>query len=536
MNVFLLLQDIKGVFIGLYKYIQQHFSLGCFIVAIINFIATFYTDNLIFEYDDIDIFNIIKIKIIFLIILVFIWQFVGYLIKNYSMSDNIKNFIKFSGIYFFIMMLFQLALWPFIVGNQMYYGYFNDTIHLSNNAVFQGIFIRHFRIYSLMLIPNIAGIPIIQVLTIALIIGYIMQTIKNYFKLNKSVYFFYVPFLSPLIIQFNLHIEKDILYGYSLLFLIAILLFHKLEKSLDKLNMNLFFIAVLSAVVASIRPGGIFFFVTTPAILYLLNYKFINLQKIILFTVFSILISMIFIPNIVSTVVLDKNGESYKNVYILNKTFKVLLKEAVEDDNEYILDEFESGTNLNPEKILSKNTILCDGFFTKLPERDKDKFEIISKKLIKEYYDEYVQYKFMRFCFQQRLIDLNPNPHDISKYDYYSYKSYIAIKDKIVQISPTLYAKVIGYFKTYNSYLGHPYYTLIMLLIAIYGICFFVSILFRIKKVFIIICFLIGYIIFQILIVPYPGFRFFFPCYITAYLVMFYLIFYFISNKKNNTD
>lgn len=536
MNIKLLFGDIWNSFIGLNKYVAQEFKFIYFTIAVVHFILTFYTDSLIFEYQDVNIFSIIRIKTIFFIILILIWQLIGYVVKNYPTSAAIKAFIKFSGIYFLIIMIFQLSLWPFIVGNQMYYGYFNDTIHLTNTAVFQGIFIKYFRIYSLMLIPNISGISIVQIIIISLIIGHIMQKIKVYFNLNKSIYFFYIPFLSPLIIQYNLHMEKDVIYGYCLLFLISVLLFVKLNKSPDRLNKNLFLIAFLSAVVASIRPGGIFFFVATPFMLYFLNYKFMSFRKILLFIVFNLIMSLIFIPNIISTVVFNKYGDSYKNIYILNNTFKVLLQEAVENDNEYVLDEFDSGTSLKSEKLLSKNMVLGDGFFTELPERDQDKFEIISQKLMEEYFYEYIEYKFKRIPKKLRIIDLNPNPHDTSAYDEYSSQSYHSIKDKIVQISPSVYAKTINFFKTYNNYLVFPYYGLIMLFISMYTVAVFVSIIFNIKKALTISCFLIGYIIFQILIVPYAGFRFFFPGYLIGYLLIFYLIFYFIGNKKNNTN
>lgn len=374
-----LLQELRDTEESLKESFMRFFSMKYLIIAVAHFLFTFYSDNIVFEYENVNLFFIVRTKIIFFIILVLIWHFIGYIARNYLKSYETRTFIKFSGIYFFIMLIFQFALWPFIVGNQMYYGYLTDSIHLTNTAVFQAIFIRYFRIYALMLIPHIAGIIIVQLIIISLIIGFVMQRIKNYFKLNKSIYLFYVPFLSPLIIQHNLHMEKDIIYGYCLFFLIALLLFMELNKPPERLNKKLVLIAFLSAVVASIRPGGIFFFAATPFIIYFLNNKFINFQKIALFILLNIAMSFIFIPNIISTVLFDKNGESYKNVYILNNTFKILLKEAIEDDNEYIMDEFYSGTNLKPERLLSQHTVLSDGFFQVCRKEIKKNLKLYQK-------------------------------------------------------------------------------------------------------------------------------------------------------------
>jgi len=527
----ILLKDLYAILIELNKCFMQRFSIKYLITAFIHFLLTFYTDNLIFQYQDTNLLTLIRIKIIFLIILIFLWQFIGFIIRNYSKSENIRNFIKFSGIYFGIMMLFQLALWPFIVGNQMYYGYFADAVYLTDYAVFQGIFVRYFRIYSLMLVPNIAGITIVQIFVISSIIGYVMQQIKKYFNLGKSVYFFYIPFLFPLILQYNLHIEKDIIYSYFVLFLIANLLFLKFEINSRKLNLNIFFIALSSALVAAVRPGGIIFFIATPVMLYLLYYKSLNFNKMLMYFICSILMSVIFIPNIVSTVLLNRNGSSYGNVYILNDTFKILLNKAVDDQNEDILEEFESDTNLKIKKLLSKKTQLSDRFFTNLTRKDKNKFKIITHKLVSEYFEEYVQYKFARLFNGSIIIDLNPNPHDIVRYDNYAYESYEKIKKRIIQIRPAIYSRIINFFKANNAHISDNHYIL-KSFIFIYTVIFVISILFGMRKIFIIVGCMIFYIVYITLIVPYPGFRFYFPCFIVGHFLIIYLIFYFIGNKN----
>jgi len=534
MNIKELLKDLRDTAVSLKDFIIQVADRKILRAAILHFILTLFSDELVFEYGGVSLFYIIRIKIIFLIILIIIWHLMGYLVKNYSKSEDIRDFIKFSGIYFAVMMLFQLALWPFIVGDQMYYCYFADSVYLTNAAIFQGIFIKYFRIYSLMLVPNLAGIVIVQLCVISLIIGYVMLRIKKHFGLAKWAYLFYIPFLTPVVIQHNLHIEKDILYSYFIFLLLAHILIVRLKQD-KRLNINLFIIAVFYAIAASIRPEGIILFIVMPVLIYLLNYKEINLRKIILFLIFSVFSSFIFVPNYMSTVLLNKNGHSYTNMYILNDSFKVLLQKAINMKDEYILDEFKSNTNLKSEELCVKDIDFNIGFFINLPKRDQIKFQIISNKLIQKYFYDYIKYKFTLFYEKIYITDLNTNIRNLGKYDDYADSRYQLIKNKLTQISPYIYSEVIGIFSKYNAFIRGSYYNFLAIsIIMVYGVILLGAILISEKKLLIELIFIISYLIFQILMSPFPNLRFYFPCYITGYFFMFYLIFYFIGNKNRN--
>lgn len=528
-----LLKEIYDIFKYLIGYFIQQFSIKYFIISSAHFLLTLYTDTLIFKYTITNLFFIIKLKFIFFILLALIWQFAGYIIKNYSKSSEISDFIKFSGIYFGAMMIFQFVLWPFIVGDQMYYGYFSDSVYLTTNtSAFQGLFIRYFRIYSLMLIPNLAGITIAQIGIVSLIIGYVMLNLKLHFKLTNSVYIFYIPFLTPLIIQHNLHIEKDILSAYFSVLLIAMLIFKNFNASSVKSNINLLMTAAVTAVVAAIRPENILFFVATPVLIYFLQRKTINLHKILIFFIFSLFFSFIFVPNYVRTVILNKNGEAYQNIYILNNTFKVLLHKAVSERNKDILYEFQDNTYLNLRDLL-KEDIDDIKFFINLTEKDKEKFKKISKKLIKEYFSLYANYKFKNFYNNLSIIYLNSNIHNmLPYYDEGTREKYQSIKEKIA-IKPPFYSVLINFFRSYNDYITQPKHNfLAIFFIIMYCALFIVSLFFGIPKIFIITCFLMAYSVLEVLIVPYSGFRFYFPFYLTVYFLIVYIIFYFMKPKS----
>lgn len=374
-----------------------------------------------------------------------------------------------------------------------------------------------------MLIPDIAGVMILQLLTISLILGYIMAMFKSYFKLDKLIYLFYIPFLTPLVIQYNLHMEKDILYSYFSILLFTKLIFVQLESKSYPININLFNIAIISSIVASLRSEGILFFVATPAILYLFNYKILKLRNVVLFLLISIFCSFVFMPHYVSSVVIDKEGEAYKNIYILNDSLKDLLKKAVEDKNRYILDEFNNTDELKIENILNKN-INNVGFFMILSNGDKKQFKLISKKLMISYFGEYVKFKFKIFYNGLGTEYLMINLHDTNDFESFALPAYNSIKDKIIYLSPYIYSETIKLLKIYNE---RPLIkSLSVWFIILYFSVLLGAILMKLKRIFILICFLMIFFIIQILIVPYPGFRFFFQGYITVYLIGFYILLY----------
>jgi hypothetical protein len=268
---------------------------------------------------------------------------------------------------------------------------------------------------------------------------------------------------------------------------------------------------------------------------YLLNYKIIKARNMVLFLILSILVSFIFIPSYISTVIINENGRAYKNVYILNDVFKVLLKKAVEYDNEYILDEFETTSKLKVDKIL-KQRINNVGFFRNLTKVDKDKFEIISKKLMRSYFDEYVKYKFEIFYRRLSMPYLKKDIKDVEDCEVDIVRLYnYSIKDRIMYINSDLYSKVSNFFQEYNNYITKPRLNLLSIWnITIYSAVFIISIVFGLKRVLTCSSFIIFYMLLQILISPTTRFRFYFYCYITNYILVFYIIFHFINLLKKH--
>jgi hypothetical protein len=531
-EIYLFFQDIEYIFIGLYKCIQKHFNLTYFIIAVIHFVATFYTDPLIFEYTGTDFEKIIFLKRLFLVVIVLLWQFAGILIKNYSKSKTIQDLIKFSGIYFLIILTVHVLLWPFIIGDQMYYIYFADSVYCFDALNFQGIVIKYFRIYALMLIPNLAGIIIMQLLIISLVLGYIMTMLKEYFKLDKAVYFFYIPFLTPLVLQYNLHMEKDILYSYFFMLLFARLIFVRLKSQTILVDINIINLALISSVAASFRSAGILLLVATPLMFYLLNYKILKLHNMLVFLFFTILFSFIFIPHYVKTVMIDRDGNAYKNVYILNKSFQKLLEKAVEDKNKDILADFNKSDNLRIQQIL-KSRIHNVGFYANLSKFDKQQFKVISRKLMKTYFWEFVKFKFSVFYDRLRPAYLTRDLNDIKYRIKYAIQHYHLIKKKIVYLNQQIYSDTIELFKKYNSNISNSFKNYLPIWYTfIYFSIFTMAVLLKLKRIIILVCFLVFFLIIQILIVPYQNFRFFFQGYITAYLLFGYILFYLMCKKQ----
>lgn len=518
----------------MFNFIKENvfFKTKFLYIAIIHFILTFFTDRFVFEYFSTNepitpISAIIKTKFVFLLFLIILWQIIAYVIINYKNSIEIKNTLKFAFIYFIIMFLFELLFYPILIGDQMYFIYLYDSTKLIDTGAFTGYFIFYFRIFSLMLIPNFAGIVITQLIIISLIVGYIIGGIYKKLNYSKITYLLYIIFCLPLVIQFNLFIEKDILYTYAIILLIFKLIFMKHENNFSK--NNLFFIALNTSIISALRPDGICFLVL-PLFYFLIIYKTIGIKKLFLFTFFLILTSCIFYPNYVDTILLDKNGKSYKNSYILNDPFKILLEKAIDENDVNILNILNDSETLNTEYLLSEKCLLGERFYTDLSLQDKQIFDAVAKKLISKYKKTFLLTKFKYLLHLNAIFVYNITDWNDKCFDEYPLKVLNKIKDKIYFININFYKYMVDLLKD-NLKKRDYHYTKIYIQIIL---LFTLLIIFLIKKEFVfsyIIFFVLTFTTILVIFCPYPIFRYFFYLYYLGYLLPFIFLLKIISKK-----
>ena len=141
------------------------------IIALFHFFISFLTDRLIFQYtvfDFSDLKNTAKsvetvvVKICFLALLLFLWQWLPYFLKE---AD--KTFRRVAIGYFLIQILLLLLIWPGI-WRMDEFGILSSAIHLYP-SFWQNYLTSVFYIFALMLLPFPAGVVIVQAAVISLL-------------------------------------------------------------------------------------------------------------------------------------------------------------------------------------------------------------------------------------------------------------------------------------------------------------------------------------------------------------------------------
>lgn len=287
------------------------------IVSFIHWCISFYTDKLVFSYDKVilgsdEFVAFILTKFIFLITLVILWQFIFLFIKNRGLVN--KRYLKFSFIYFAIMMGFLLVTWPGVWR-------WDEFSILSMAKGFTLNYWQHyitsiFYIISMMMIPFPTGIVIIQLFIISLIVGYIVYKVNRYTRNSKLSYLMFLPFLMFPIIENNLYPLRLSIYSYvEILFLFEIL-FIKLDKRAIKLK-NIILLAMLISLLASWRSEGIYYVLLAPMLIIVAFYKDMNLKNKAKIVILSFMFTAIlFIPQYLGNKTVS--GDDYEITAIAN--------------------------------------------------------------------------------------------------------------------------------------------------------------------------------------------------------------------------
>lgn len=228
-----------------------------------------------FEYDldsDIAKRNRLLVGILFFVGMYLVYRGIFWLARH---RREYGAYIKCGVIYFALLMVFLLLVWPGIWrGDEM------DTAMFAKRYILDGwqhaltslIYMLSFR-----LLPIFASVIIVQCAIIAAITSYIYNAIIKRLKNKKVLYkiILWIPFLLPPVIDSALYPLRPILYSYVLVLLICIMVECVLEQRISKLQAV--FLVVLLIVGASWRSEGVYILMMTIAYFwYLARRKMIN--------------------------------------------------------------------------------------------------------------------------------------------------------------------------------------------------------------------------------------------------------------------
>ena len=229
---------------------------------------------------------------IFLYVVIF---YVNYLVTHFY-DDKIKINVFCAGVFFAIMMLIILLTWP-----GMWSWDDINTVNLCQRYelnAWQHFFTGVFQILCLQTLPFVAGIPIIQSLFAALIVGYVTSNIAfSYGKTTRQrtciIIGMLLLVLAPSNLLFLLSGYRMGMYVYIDLLLIGYLMI--LRKNIKFLSgWYIALIGVLTVLVASWRSEAFFYPFIVFFILLLFGKKSIKLWKnlLLLLVTFVLTISV----------------------------------------------------------------------------------------------------------------------------------------------------------------------------------------------------------------------------------------------------
>lgn len=508
--------NFKMLLMRIYKNIDLYYM----VVSFVHFGLTFFTDKLIFtiRYQEISIFKFIVIKLIFLIFLFILWQVIGYISRIYSKSLATREYIKFTFIYLNIMLIFLLTVMPCNIKEHADFFYLANTASLIKTIMFEPYIMEYFRIFSMMLFPCLSGIIIGQLIIISLIVGYILTKFSCYFKSSKIVYFMYIPFLMILVIQNNLFMDTCILYSYFIILLISKLYFIKLD-SREITIQDITIITLITSILGTLRAEGIIFIALVPIIFIIINYHKYRVKQIGLFLLFLIIMTFVFIPKYFDVSFISKQEDKYqgiyKKLYIMDYSFKVLLKEAVKQNDKDVISEFTPDFSMN--YLLADSTKIGMSLYVNLSEEHRHQFDVIAEKLIEKYKKTYVIYKLEDSFF--RSYNHKTYKIGIEKINFSdnkgARKAYNKIDNKLMLYFSDCRNYFVDLFKKYATSKGS-------LIIPLSVVCsiILISLLFLKKTLFLLSSLLLVHAVSVSLLAPYGAFRYNFNFYIYGYLAV----------------
>lgn len=199
----------------------------CFMIAVVHWLLSFFTDRFIFHYVTWDFSNLTQTiktamtfgaKAVFLLVLIALWQGAFFYVKK---AD--RRFVRNSLIYFGINLLVLFLVWPGI-WRMDEFGILNSAVNLIP-VFWQNYLTSIFYVFSLMLLPFPAGVIIVQCAVISLAAGFVITWFEKRFG-NWGLLSF-IPFLFFPVLDSNLYPMRMSSYAFLELVLLIVLI----EKS-----------------------------------------------------------------------------------------------------------------------------------------------------------------------------------------------------------------------------------------------------------------------------------------------------------------
>lgn len=272
------------------------------LIACIHWGISFMTDRLVFHYQLFDFSNTVTsakailawgAKLGFLLLLLTLWHGVLYGFNECKAGNKkIVTYLKYTGIYFAIMLLLFVMLYPGLWRLDEFGILKNATYVLPN--FWQGYLTSVFYIFALMLIPNPSGVIFIQICIISLVVGYVVYRCSEQIQSKKVAFLMYLPFLLFPVIDSNFYPIRMSIYAYiELLYAFLLFDFKYTKKTIQK--KHIWILAIIAGILVCWRTESIYYIVFAPITFVFLFWKEtkrnIKLMYVLLFLFISFLLT-----------------------------------------------------------------------------------------------------------------------------------------------------------------------------------------------------------------------------------------------------
>lgn len=293
-QVFLFLSLFVSYFITFKQETQKYIiSLFCILLylLLVNFVVPINFE--LIETSERILYVFVNIS--FITILMYIMSFIKIYVQKLLLKDSFYiKWLKTSFLYFLIIFLFLILIWP---GNWVWdeKGMFLYAQHYMYNG-WQSYLMVLFYSWSLMLIPFVVGIPIIQSMIISLIFGYILCKIEEIHQSKKEkIILFILLLLPPVVLNILYPLRMSLYASLELLFLFKIYYIWKTNKEI--ITSDLLFFAFCIIFLSFWRSEGIYYIILGPLVLLkVFKNQLFSLKKCVQIFMVLLLFFLVYYP------------------------------------------------------------------------------------------------------------------------------------------------------------------------------------------------------------------------------------------------
>lgn len=522
------------------KKIIEKINIPFFLLGLQYFIVTFFTDNRIIDFNNVNIKPYIIIKVFVFILIFLAFQ---YLAQIFITKDKeARKYFKYFLIYFIPTFLMLLLIWPGI-----WYG--SDVISFVNVAKTVSFHTRliymtsTFYSIGLSLFPILSGAIILQLIYMSVVVSYIVKNTFDYFKNSKWCYLVYLPFFLPVTIFYTLYANRPVMYGITYLLLFAICLFDYLnKKKLSKLKFLI--LALLIAIVSNWRSEAIYLVLAGPLFIFLIYKIKPNLKSIIgvLLPIIGVFI-IVKAPQAYLESKQEKVINDSRNIPIYINSLSYMMRKDLRGDNlQENYDKISKVLNIDSLKKYwsiddtpcawraTDNCIVKDYTF-----EDYQEFEGAANEIILNNFDLYLEAKYLTFKNATRLYT-----EKFTAINLYTSDEGMLLNDPSTKVltSNETRRKFVKLLEgrvdsRYNPYWFYRYVNNLVIPLLILVIMFIVSIFKKKLITFLLSGMLLGHTLLVFLTAPASYFMYYYNIFLIGMFLGVFTLISMICNLKN---